>query len=149
MRRLLLLTLTLGLAGVGCVPRPNNVSALSVLDTIPVAAPNVAGYDRSLFGYPADADHDHCDTRAEVLIRDSLNPIVATPACTVISSRWVSGYDGVTTTSAAQLQIDHVVAFAEAWASGASKWPEPERLAFGRGEDRPDQCAGRTRSLTR
>jgi hypothetical protein len=49
----------------------------------------------------------------------------------IISGRWTSAYDGVTTTVADALQIGHVVPLAEAWASGASAWPEARRVAYG------------------
>ncbi len=89
MRRLAALRVTLALVGVACVPPPppGNINALTVLGRIRVANPNFAGYQRTLFHYPQDADHDHCDTRAEVLLRDSATPVVATPSCTVVSGR--------------------------------------------------------------
>ena len=80
---------------------------------------NEAGYNRDLFHYPTDADHDHCDTRAEVLIRDTTAPVNATPGCTIVSGQWSSAYDGQTVTNAADIEIDHVVALKEAWDSGA------------------------------
>jgi hypothetical protein len=108
------------------------VGAAGVLGTIPVTAPDSTGYDQDLFGYPANAGRGSCDTRAKVLIRDSLGPYTGTPGfCNILTGKWYSPFDGVVTTLASDLQIDHVVALAETWASGASGWPGPKRIAFG------------------
>ncbi len=47
--------------------------------------------------------------------------------CSLTGGRWVSLYDGLSFTDPADLQIDHVVALAEAWDSGASAWSPAER----------------------
>jgi hypothetical protein len=73
-----------------------------------------------------------CCTRGEVLIRDSLGLFVATPgSCIVTAGKWYWAYDGVIVTQAARLEIDHVVALEQAWASGAYGWTEARRTAFG------------------
>jgi hypothetical protein len=135
MRWLAAFGVVVGLVAVGCAlhaPPKGYLPATTVLANIKVATPSFAGYNRDLFHYPADLDHDRCDTRGEVLIRDSLGPVVVTPGfCIVTSGRWYSAYDGVTTTVAAALQIDHVVPLAEAWASGASGCSHAGRTAFG------------------
>jgi hypothetical protein len=106
--------------------------AAGALSTIPVTAPDSTGYDQDLFGYPAHAGFGSCDTRAKILIRDSLEPYTGTPGfCNIVTGKWYSPYDGAVTTKASDVEIEHVVALAEAWASGASGWPEPERIAFG------------------
>jgi hypothetical protein len=90
-----------------------------------------AGYDRTLFGYPADLDGDQCDTRSEVLQRDSITPAQVDPyGCTVVAGDWVSAYDGLTFTSPGDLEIDHVVALKEAWDSGAWAWTAETRIAY-------------------
>jgi len=43
---------------------------------------------------------------------------------------WFSDYDGVTTTRYGTFDVDHVVALAEAWGSGASTWKAPRRERF-------------------
>ncbi|MGH9042481.1 MAG: HNH endonuclease family protein [Acidimicrobiia bacterium] len=90
-----------------------------------------SGYQRTLFPHWVDADGDGCNTREEVLVAESTVPAETDPArCTVLSGRWVSTYDGVTTDDPAGLQIDHVVALAEAWDSGAAGWDTTRRRAF-------------------
>jgi hypothetical protein len=111
-------------------PTDGSVLAIDLLTFVTVADEHRGGYARDLFGYPADFGHG-CDTRAEVLMRESrITPSIKNPGCTVVSGRWVSPYDGVTVTAASQLQIDHVVALKEAWDSGAWAWSAAKRHAF-------------------
>src|SRR4029077_19652970 len=84
------------------------------------------------FGYPADTDSDGCNTRAEVLIRDSMTPAQGDPSgCHVLAGDWHSPYDDITVSDPAEIEIDHVVPLKEAWDSGA--WESaPNRLtAYG------------------
>ena len=105
--------------------------ALDILAAVVVEKEHPAGYDRALFGYPADLDGDQCDTRSEVLQRDSITPAQVDPyGCTVVAGDWVSAYDGLTFTSPGDLEIDHVVALKEAWDSGAWAWTAETRLAY-------------------
>jgi hypothetical protein len=97
------------------------LAALSVAEETPRS-----GFRRELFELgSSDADHDGCDTRHEVLIIESVTPTQVGPGCAV-TGQWLSAYDGVTITSPSQLDLDHLVALAEAWDSGASTW-EPGR----------------------
>lgn len=117
---------------------PGSLSALDVLALIPVENEHGTGYDRGLFGYPTDADGDSCNTREEVLIRDSLSPAQVDPSgCKVIAGNWLSIYDGKTVSDPAELEIDHVVALKEAWDSGAWSWDRSRQEAFGNDLDDP------------
>lgn len=113
------------------VPAPAGTAlAIDLLAYVRVENEHRGGYVRDLFGYPADFGHS-CDTRAEVLRRDSLvTPQITRTGCTVISGEWRSPYDGLVLTTASQLQIDHVVALKEAWDSGAWAWNPAKRHAF-------------------
>jgi Protein of unknown function (DUF1524) len=107
--------------------------AMAMVDRLVVAPPaGDESYDRDLFGNGwIDADHDGCDTRAEVLMAESRStPQVDPFGCHVVAGDWLSSYDGHIVTDAAELDIDHVVALAEAWRSGASTWPPERRLAY-------------------
>ena len=93
--------------------------------------PARAGYDRDLFPYPIDADGDRCNTREEVLIAESSTLAqVDHFGCTVVAGDWFSLYDGVHTEQPGDIEIDHVVALAEAWDSGANLWDADRRRAF-------------------
>ena len=103
--------------------------AVAVLPQAQVQAP---GYDRSLFRHWTDADRDCQDTRAEVLQAETTTPVRFTTArrCTVATGRWTSSYDGRTWTAASDVDVDHVVALAEAWRSGADRWTSARRHAY-------------------
>ena len=90
------------------------------------------GYDRGLFEHWSDEDGDGCDTRQEVLARDSLTAPDWHPhrLCRVAAGVWLSEYDGVTVYDPALLHIDHIVPLAEAWESGARSWPQSRRRLF-------------------
>ena len=109
-----------------------SVDALALLATIPVQLEHRGGYSRDLFAIWSDLDGDGCDTRADVLIAESLTPAqVDQFGCTVVAGDWLSLYDGITTTSPGDLDIDHVVALKEAWDSGAWQWSVERRIAYG------------------
>jgi hypothetical protein len=93
---------------------------LAMLETLPVQAEGGrAGYDRALFKHWDDDDHDGCDTRCEVLSSQRRG-----------DGSWLSEWDGYTTSNTSELQIDHVVALAEAWDSGADRWTAAQRDEF-------------------
>jgi hypothetical protein len=106
--------------------------ALDVLTYVPVELEQQAGYDRHLFAVWRDLDRDGCDTRAEVLINESLSlPQVDPSGCAVVAGDWYSRYDALTFISPAGIEIDHVVALKEAWDSGAWAWQPERQVAFG------------------
>jgi hypothetical protein len=73
-----------------------------------------------------------CDTRALVLIRDSLTPAqVDASGCAVVAGDWYSPYDDLTWSDPTELEVDHVVALKEAWDSGAWNWNDERRSKFG------------------
>jgi hypothetical protein len=88
------------------------------------------GYDRDLFRHWVDADGDGCDTRKEVLIAESLEPVQTGSSCAILSGRWYSIYDNTETTDSSRFDIDHVVALKEAWDSGAWNWSAEQRRQF-------------------
>lgn len=94
---------------------------------LPVASETRAGYDRAQFNHWVDADGDCRDTRDEVLAAESL---VAVRGCDVQVGKWRSYYDGVVTRDSTDFDIDHLVALAEAWDSGAKRWTANTRQRF-------------------
>lgn len=120
---------------VGASPR----TALTLLGTLPVKgrAP-MTGYDRALYGQAwADTDRNGCDTRNDLLERDLVLKAYkpGTRGCVVLSGDLAP--DPYTATrihfvrgGASEVDIDHVVALGNSWATGAQSWPANKQLAF-------------------
>ncbi len=85
-----------------------------------------------MFGDWVDADRDGCNTRSEVLQRQSLTAITYSTGCTVSTGRWYSYVDGMSWTYASDVDIDHLIPLKEAWDSGvhAQGWSASRRLSF-------------------
>ncbi|MEP9395106.1 MULTISPECIES: HNH endonuclease family protein [Gordonia] len=122
---------------------PQLVTAWTQLQTLPVKgrAPKT-GYSREQFGQSwtddvnVDDGHNGCDTRNDILRRD-LDDVVLKPGtngCVVASGTLHDPYTGTSvpfirgTTTSSEVQIDHVVALADAWQKGAQQLT-PERRA--------------------
>ncbi|WP_338068801.1 HNH endonuclease family protein [Cellulomonas endophytica] len=97
----------------------------------------LTGYDRSAFGTPwADVDGNGCGTRDDVLARDLRAPrIDPADGCTVLSGTLLDPYTGESIAfrrgpDSAEVQVDHVVALADAWQKGAQGWSEERRERF-------------------
>ena len=110
-----------GAAGNDSIDRTTASAALlATLNSIPVQAEAArSGYSRDLFPHWDDADHDGCDTRCEVLTSQRRS-----------DGMWFSEWDGYTTGNSTELHVDHVVALAEAWDSGADLWTPAQRDEF-------------------
>ena len=101
--------------------------------------PDAPAYDRQAYGQSwADTDHNGCDTRNDILARDLARPIFkpGTRDCVVLSGTLAEPYTGATIEfqkgekTSSLVQIDHVVALADAWRSGAWRWDAERRQEF-------------------
>ena len=136
----LVVTISLGATVVGGSPVRTNASgmlrdgggsAIGLLQNIRVENEHGAGYVRALFEHWRDIDGDGCDSREQVLKRDSVTlPQVDPYKCKVVAGDWVSPYDGARWSSPTDIDIDHVVALKEAWDSGAWAWSSATRKAY-------------------
>ena len=97
------------------------------------------GYTRNAFGQAwLDVDRNGCDTRNDVLRRDLVDLLLkaGTNGCLVLRGTLHDPYTGATiaflrgATSSTAVQIDHVVALADAWQKGAQQWSPQQRAAF-------------------
>ncbi len=91
------------------------------------------GYDRGLFQHWIDADGTGCDARQDVLAAQviGLPQVDLFDRCVIVEGDWYSAYDAVVHSgSPSDLDVDHVVALAEAWDSGASAWSPDMRRQF-------------------
>jgi hypothetical protein len=106
-------------------------STAALLASIVVENEYTSGYVRELFPHWKDLDGDSCDTREEVLIRDSLTKVQVDPfGCEVVAGDWLSPYDGARWSDKSNIDIDHVVALKEAWDSGAWAWTTAQRTLY-------------------
>ena len=103
----------------------------AMLQGLYVEPEHLEGYDRDLFEHWIDADGDGCRTRCEVLEAERRTDLPE------LASGWFSIYDGFTTDDPTKIEIDHVVALAEAWRSGAWSWDAARREAFANDLDEP------------
>jgi hypothetical protein len=120
-------------------------AALTKLDALPIKgrAPKT-GYNRDAFGVAwaddvnVEGGHNGCDTRNDILRRD-LTGITIKPGsrgCTVLSGMLIDPYTGRTipfnrgADTSTAVQIDHVVALADAWQKGAQELNQQIRQDF-------------------
>jgi hypothetical protein len=118
-------------AAKACKTNNTKLGLLTALDCVAVAEEHIGGYKRALFKHWIDANKNGKDTRAEVLIAESLISVrFSSTGKTVSTGKWFSLYDGETWTKASDVDVDHVVALAEAWRSGAWKWSSSRRQSY-------------------
>ena len=91
-------------------------------------------YNRATQYGPWLTDHKdgNClNTRSKVLQRDSSTPVTFTASgCTVQSGEWNEPYTGRLHTSAADIQIDHVVALKNSYMTGGHEWTQAKRCLY-------------------
>jgi len=103
---------------------PGEPAVAALLEKLKVSAEVEKGYDRDLFYHWQVLDG--CDVRDRVLARQDRR----NGPCGADSGRWYSAYDGERTSDPGDFDVDHMVPLAEAWASGARRWPEARRDDF-------------------
>ena len=92
-------------------------------------------YNRRDWRHWIDADRDCQNTRAEVLISESLAPVSFAPEddddqCRVISGQWVGPWTGEVFTDASDVDIDHHVPLGHAHESGGWRWNPQRKRAY-------------------
>ncbi|MFB6772668.1 HNH endonuclease family protein [Streptomyces sp. NPDC056337] len=114
------------------VQAAETLSLTEAVAALPIAAESREGYDRDAFRHWNTGANptDGCNTRAEVLIAEAVEPPTVGPKCRLTGGRWFSYYDQVWVTSASNLDIDHMGPLAEAWDSGASTWSAQRREEY-------------------
>jgi hypothetical protein len=102
-----------------------------------IESEHVGGYNRDLFADWYDADRNGCNTRKEVLIAESLDPVQIGSSCSITGGRWFSMYDNIETIDSSSFDIDHMVPLSEAWDSGAWNWNADQRKHYANDLDQP------------
>ena len=131
------------------LPSPGWITLAELLTQVTIASEQQAGYDRGDWEHWIDADGDGLDTRQEVLADETLvDPVVA--GGRIREGQWLSYYDDQEFTVARQLDVDHVVALAEAHQSGGWAWDALTRQLYANDLSFPDHLiavsAGSNRS---
>ncbi|MBB2912203.1 hypothetical protein FHS43_003483 [Streptosporangium becharense] len=98
----------------------------------------MTGFDRDEFGTAwADVDKNGCDTRNDILRRDlEEETFKKGDECIVLTGVLHDPYSGKTITfergarTSMAVQIDHVIALADAWQKGARQWSTAKRKAL-------------------
>nr|CEL13449.1 putative secreted protein [Kibdelosporangium sp. MJ126-NF4]CTQ99138.1 putative secreted protein [Kibdelosporangium sp. MJ126-NF4] len=114
--------------GVSLPGVPTTQARLELDGFVPTPEGSMDGYEREK-SFPHWSTINHCHTRQTVLRRDG-RAVQLGSGCQPASGIWFSEYDGLTHTDPRRLQIDHVVALADAWRSGASGWTQDQRKEF-------------------
>jgi hypothetical protein len=119
---------------------PDETTAAEQLAALQVAPDgSMDGYSREEFPHWSTVSGS-CNTREEVLKRDGEN-VETGSDCAATSGSWFSPYDGETWTQTSDVDIDHVVALAAAWRTGASEWTREQREAFANDLEGPQLIA--------
>ena len=127
---------------VGCVvtptstpepsPEPTQTATPTFAPPTPTPLPKPSPtpeYDRDDWGGWIDADGDCQNTRAEILIEESLvEPTLE--GCRVVAGEWFDQWGGETYYSAGDVDIDHHVPLAHAHETGGSAWDKDLKVEF-------------------
>ncbi|WP_432523499.1 HNH endonuclease family protein [Kineococcus sp. SYSU DK006] len=119
-------------------PAPAAGSAAQALAQLPVRpAETGEDYQRTRFGESwVDTDGNGCRTRDDVLRRDLREVRLGEDGCTVLAGTLEDPYSGEViafrrgAATSADVQVDHVVALAAAWRTGAADLDEDELVRF-------------------
>ena len=112
--------------GAGGPPDPGGTAQL-IEQLRPLVAepdPNVPDYDRDHFAGWLDSDGDCVNSRHEILQVEAVDFSMNAEGCAVASGEWFDPYTDRTYTNPRDLDVDHVVALADAWVSGAWAWAD-------------------------
>ena len=97
----------------------------------------IPGYNRDNWPHWIDQDNDCQNTRHEILIRDSSQPVrfKNSKRCKVITGKWIGPYTGKTFMQASDIDIDHIVPLAHAYRNGGNSWSREQKKAFANDPD--------------
>ena len=89
-------------------------------------------YDRSEWKHWSDSDSDCQDTRAEVLIKQSLTSVIfdSEKSCRVAKGMWKDPYSSKTFIDDNDLDIDHIVPLGFMHARGGASWSRERKEQF-------------------
>ena len=134
------------------VPTGDSTSTAVVL-TLPIAEipDELPKYDRKDWRHWLDEDRDCQDARQEVLVAESLAPVVFKTAdeCRVESGSWVGPYTGTAVSDPGEVDVDHMVPLANAHRSGGWVWDRDRKADYANSLAYADHLIATTRSANR
>lgn len=100
-----------------------------------ISFPTFAAYDRSDWKHWIDLDGDCQNTRQELLISESVEPVLLSTRqngkkCTVVSGKWYGPYLNKFYTTASDLDLDHVIPLKWANDHGGESWSADKKKEF-------------------
>jgi hypothetical protein len=118
------------ICGSGSRVKSKNGSAKAI--TISKKTRTIPTYDRKTWPHWVDQDRDCQNTRAEILIRDSLEPVKfkRNKGCSVSWGKWFGPYTGKVFTKASDIDIDHIVPLGHAHKVGGANWSRAQKRRF-------------------
>ncbi len=134
-------------------PLPAEVrEVLVTLNELPVAERGSGiDYDRDDWRHWVDADRDCQNTRAEVLIMESVSPLVfaTDEQCRVTRGRWRGPWSGEVFTDTDDVDIDHHVPLGHAHVSGGWQWSADRKRAYANDLSHPASLQATQASVNR
>ena len=95
-------------------------------------ANTIPAYDRSQWNHWIDSDHDCQDTRHELLLRESLEPVTFSTIsqCRVVTGLWYGQYLGIVFSESSDLDLDHIIPLKWAHDHGGWRWSGEDKQRF-------------------
>ena len=123
--------------------KPREVTILSQMADVQAVVARLEGlqvarrgsqtdYDRDDWRHWVDEDRDCQNTRAEVLIAESLEAVefAGGEDCRVVGGKWLAPWSGEVFVAANDVDIDHHVPLGHAHESGGWRWNERRKMEF-------------------
>jgi len=95
-------------------------------------ATTIPDYDRSEWKHWIDSDQDCQNTRHELLLRESLEPVTfkTSSQCIVVTGLWFGQYLGVVFSESSDLDLDHIIPLKWAHDHGGWRWSAKDKQRF-------------------
>ena len=124
----------------------NRLQALRVVDVPDASVPR---YDRSDWRHWNDADGDCINARHEVLIEESIKPILMDGDCKTSEGYWLDRYTGEYFTNPSKLDVDHMVPLSNTHNSGGWAWDKDKKETYANFLDYSDHLIAVSASANR
>ena len=127
-----------------------NTDGFPQLEIVEISS-DIPEYNRDDWPHWTDYNKDCQDTRQEVLIEESLEPVVykSDDACSVASGKWYGAYTDQFYYDPSELDIDHLIPLKNAHISGGYQWDKYMKSEFANRLLSPDNLIAVSASANR